>query len=86
MPSYSFSKNRRLLKASEYQEVFDRNKLKVAHPKLLLLAKQSDCDQSRLGLVVGKKNIPTAVMNLSFIRGQKPEPMRRGFIKPCLPR
>ena len=61
MPSYSFSKNRRLLKASEYQEVFDRNKLKVAHPKLLLLAKQSDCDQSRLGLVVGKKNIPTAV-------------------------
>ena len=61
MPSYSFSKNRRLLKASEYQEVFDRNKLRVAHPKLLLLAKQSDCDQSRLGLVVGKKNIPTAV-------------------------
>ena len=61
MPSYSFSKNRRLLKASEYQEVFDRNKLKVAHPKLLLLAKQSDCNQSRLGLVVGKKNIPTAV-------------------------
>jgi len=61
VPSYSFSKNRRLLKASEYQEVFDRNKLKVAHPKLLLLAKQSDCDQSRLGLVVGKKNIPTAV-------------------------
>lgn len=61
MPSYSFSKNRRLLKASDYQEVFDRNKLKVAHPKLLLLAKQSDHVMSRLGVVVGKKNIPTAV-------------------------
>ena len=61
MPSYSFSKNRRLLKASEYQEVFDRNNLKVAHPKLLLLAKQSDRGYSRLGIVVGKKNIPTAV-------------------------
>jgi ribonuclease P protein component len=61
VPSYSFSKNRRLSKASEFQEVFDRNQIKVAHPNLLLLAKPSDCDQSRLGLVVGKKNIPTAV-------------------------
>jgi len=61
VPKYSFRKNRRLLKASEYQEVFDRNKFKVAHPKLLLLAMKSDCDQARLGLVVGKKNIPTAV-------------------------
>ena len=61
MPSYAFSKNRRLLKASEFQEVFDSNRIKVAHPKLLILAKPSDCAQSRLGLVIGKKNIPTAV-------------------------
>ena len=61
MPSYTFSKNRRLLKASEYKEVFDRNVVKVAHPKLLLLAIPSIASQSRLGLVIGKKNIPTAV-------------------------
>ncbi|MDA9231760.1 ribonuclease P protein component [Porticoccaceae bacterium] len=61
MPSYAFSKNRRLLKASEFQEVFDGNKVKVSHPKLLILAKLSDCEQSRLGLVIGKKNVPTAV-------------------------
>ena len=61
MPSYTFSKNRRLLKASEYKEVFDRNVVKVAHPKLLLLAIPSTAGQSRLGLVIGKKNIPTAV-------------------------
>ena len=61
MPSYAFSKNRRLLKASEYKEVFDRNSLKVAHPKLLLLASPNNSGQSRLGLVIGKKNIPTAV-------------------------
>ena len=61
MPSYTFSKNRRLLKASEYKEVFDRNVVKVAHPKLLLLAIPSNASQSRLGLVIGKKNIPTAV-------------------------
>lgn len=62
MPSYAFSKNRRLLKASEFQEVFDGNKVKVSHPKLLILAKPSDCEQSRLGLVIGKKNVPTAVV------------------------
>jgi len=61
VPSYTFSKNRRLLKASEYKEVFDRNVVKVAHPKLLLLAIPSNASQSRLGLVIGKKNIPTAV-------------------------
>jgi ribonuclease P protein component len=61
VPSYAFTKNRRLLKASEYKEVFDRNRLKVAHPKLLLLALPNNSGQSRLGLVRGKKNIPTAV-------------------------
>ena len=61
MPSCAFSKNRRLLKASEYKEVFDLNVFKVAHPKLLLLAIPSNASHSRLGLVIGKKNIPTAV-------------------------
>lgn len=61
MPSHAFTKNRRLLKAFEYKEVFDRNRLKVAHPKLLLLALPNNSGQSRLGLVIGKKNIPTAV-------------------------
>ena len=61
MPSHAFTKNRRLLEASEYKEVFDRNRLKVAHPKLLLLALPNNSGQSRLGLVIGKKNIPTAV-------------------------
>ena len=61
MPSYAFTKNRRLLKAAEYKEVFDRNRLKVAHPNLLLLALPNNSGQSRLGLVIGKKNIPTAV-------------------------
>ncbi len=61
MPSYALTKNRRLLKASEYKEVFDRNRFKVAHPKLLLLALPNNSGHSRLGLVIGKKNIPTAV-------------------------
>ncbi len=61
MPNYAFCKHRRLLKASDFKEVFDSNRIKVAHPAFLLLAKPTSFSQSRLGLVVGKKNIPTAV-------------------------
>jgi|TARA_B110000967_G_C18512763_1_gene377188 ribonuclease P protein component len=61
MPRATFGKDRRLLKASEYKEVFDNNAFRVAHPKHLLLVKPNGTDVSRLGLVVGKKNVPTAV-------------------------
>ena len=61
VPDYAFCKHRRLLKASDFKEVFDSNRIKVAHPAFLLLAKPTSFSQSRLGLVVGKKNIPTAV-------------------------
>jgi len=61
MPRATFGKDRRLLKASEFKEVFDNNAFRVAHPKHLLLVKPNDTQVSRLGLVVGKKNVPTAV-------------------------
>ncbi|MDG1819539.1 MAG: ribonuclease P protein component [Porticoccaceae bacterium] len=61
MPRATFGKDRRLLKASEYKEVFDNNSVRVAHPKYLILAKPNGTSVSRLGLVVGKKNVPTAV-------------------------
>jgi ribonuclease P protein component len=41
--------------------VFEHNRLKVADASLLILAKPNDRQPSRLGLVVAKKNIPTAV-------------------------
>ena len=43
MPRATFGKDRRLLKASQYKEVFDNNSVRVAHPKLLLLAKPNGC-------------------------------------------
>jgi len=61
VPIATFGKDRRLLKASEYKEVFDNNSVRVAHPKYLILAKPNGTNVSRLGLVVGKKNVPTAV-------------------------
>ena len=61
MPIFSFKKTQRLLNASDYKQVFDHNRVKVANSSLLILAKPADGTSSRLGLVVAKKNIPTAV-------------------------
>ena len=61
MPSRTFKKSQRLLNASDFKGVFDNNKVKVANSSLLILAKPADGCQSRLGLVIAKKNIPTAV-------------------------
>ena len=41
--------------------MFEHNRLKVADASLLILAKPNGRQPSRLGLVVAKKNIPTAV-------------------------
>ena len=61
MPIFSFKKTQRLLNTSDYKQVFDNNRVKVANSSLLILAKPTDGCPSRLGLVVAKKNIPTAV-------------------------
>ena len=61
MPEAAFGKNRRLLKSSDYTEVFDNNSVRVAHPNLLILSEPNGTETSRLGLVIGKKNVPTAV-------------------------
>lgn len=61
MPNRSFKRCKRLLNASDFREVFERNRIKVANSSLLILARPTDRQPSRLGLVVAKKNIPTAV-------------------------
>ncbi|MDB9736775.1 ribonuclease P protein component [Porticoccaceae bacterium] len=61
MPGAAFGKNKRLLKSSDYKEVFDNNSVRVAHPNLLILSELNGTETSRLGLVIGKKNVPTAV-------------------------
>ena len=61
MPGAAFGKNKRLLKSSDYKEVFDNNSVRVAHSNLLILSEPNGTETSRLGLVIGKKNVPTAV-------------------------
>lgn len=59
--SASFDKSRRLLTAAQYRAVFDDATVKASHRNLLLLARISETPQSRLGLVIAKKNVRRAV-------------------------
>ena len=57
----SFGRHKRLLTKSDYQHVFDNAPFKASSQTFLLLAKPSLGDTSRLGLVIAKKHIKTAV-------------------------
>jgi ribonuclease P protein component len=59
--SAAFGKSRRLLTAAQYRAVFDDAAVKASHRNLLLLARISEAPQSRLGLVIAKKNVRKAV-------------------------
>lgn len=61
MPAVTFDKSKRLLDATAYQAVFDRAQYKVGHQYFLILAVRTSLGHSRLGLVIGKKNIRRAV-------------------------
>jgi ribonuclease P protein component len=82
VPDLKFTKKNRLLSSADFKDVFDNNTFKVSHPKLLLLAHFTQHPTSRLGLVVGKKNIPTAV-GRNFVKRVVRETFRStSFLKP----
>lgn len=68
MLSQGFSKQLRLLNASEYQVVFDNAPLRVSDKHLLLLARPNQKTCPRMGLVVAKKNLRHAVSRNRFKR------------------
>ena len=57
----SFGRSKRLLNASDYSRVFDKPDAKASHKHLLLLARYNDLPAHRLGLVIAKKHVKTAV-------------------------
>ena len=61
MPDYKFTRNNRLISSSDFQQVFKNNSLRVSDRDLLVLAMLNGNQNSRLGLVIGKKNVPSAV-------------------------
>lgn len=61
MSDFGFGKSLRLLKASEYKQVFDDAKIKVSSAEILLLARPNGLTKPRLGLVIAKKHAKLAV-------------------------
>ena len=61
MTQFDFSRQRRLLTAGDYRRVFEQAAFKVSDQHLLILARPSVHDHSRLGLVIAKKGIKLAV-------------------------
>lgn len=56
----SFSKNKRLLNARDFSQVFDAPDCKASAKQLLLLARANKTTHHRLGLVIAKKNVRLA--------------------------
>ena len=59
--SLSFSRDSRLCTSADFKQVFDTTDIKVSSRHLLILAKANTLGRARLGLVVAKKTIRTAV-------------------------
>lgn len=56
-----FSREQRLLNAGDFQRVFDNAKLKVSTREVLILGAANSLGHSRIGFIIAKKNIRTAV-------------------------
>lgn len=59
--SHSFAKSQRILSAAEFKPVFNEPGWRYSNKHILLLARSNALPQSRLGLVVSKKNAGCAV-------------------------
>ncbi len=60
MASQSFTKASRLLGSSQFSPVFSQAQFRISGKNLLILARPSG-EPARLGLVIGKKQVKTAV-------------------------
>ncbi len=63
----SFSRHNRLLTPAQYSSVFEKP-YKRHHAYLLILVRENNSQQTRLGLAVAKKNIKLAVRRNRFKR------------------
>ena len=61
MNNNAFTKTQRLLSSSDFQPVFDDAPFRASHKNFLILSRPSTTTSARLGLVIAKKNIRTAV-------------------------
>jgi ribonuclease P protein component len=59
--SFCLPKKNKLLNKKDFSWVFDKAVYKASSRQFLILARESQSDQSRLGLVIAKKHIKLAV-------------------------
>jgi ribonuclease P protein component len=58
--TFSFTKATRLLTPHDYKQVFEAAALRVSTKEILILARTTQLDHARLGIVVAKKNVRRA--------------------------
>jgi len=61
LPSQQFPVTKRLIHASEFDAVFNNADFRISLPSFLFLVKRNAYGSNRLGMVISKKNVPTAV-------------------------
>jgi ribonuclease P protein component len=61
MIDFRFTRQQRLLNADDFQRVFDKTQIKASSRELLVLAATNKLGRSRIGFIIAKKNIRTAV-------------------------
>lgn len=61
MAEFGYPRRLRLLTGNEFKRVFDKADLKISDNNLLILARRSQSDHSRIGFVISKKNVRRAV-------------------------
>lgn len=59
--SRNFSRQKRLLEAEHFKNVFDLPEKKLSVPYVLILTRKNKLEHPRLGFVIGKKNVKLAV-------------------------
>ncbi len=61
LSTYRFSPRQRILSKHDYQKVFNQAEFRSGNKRLLLLARQTELESGRLGLVIPKKHLRRAV-------------------------
>jgi len=78
MGDLQFTKEKRLLYSEEFNIVFKNNDYRIGTAEFLVLAKRSDEPLSRIGMVIGKKSVKSAV-NRSKVKRLIRETFRTHF-------
>ena len=61
MGDQSFPSSHRLLKSAEFDAVFKKREFSTFKESLLILAIKNKRNHNRLGMIIGKKNVPRAI-------------------------